>query len=195
MIRGPLRCAFFAGFSFASAALSRLARRAGAAVLAGVASSLATGAGNDFEEPPPWVEVETALPAVSTPLRPIRIDLGPAAENTFAVDAPSIAVGTDGVIRFTMVVTSPRGAVTVTHEGIRCDSRERRVYAYGRPDGSWSRARNARWARIEPQAINAYANLLNREFFCPGGIVVRNAAEAVMALERGGHPDTPRLAN
>lgn len=150
--------------------------------------ALAAGLGDD--ETSPWLEADVSLPPSSKPVRPIRLDMGNVADNTFAVDAATIVVGKDGVIRFTTIVSSPNGATTITFEGIRCDSRERRKYAYGRADGTWSPARNARWTKIEARTINAYDNLLFREFFCPIGVIVRDAAEAVMALERGGHPAT-----
>lgn len=142
----------------------------------------------DDDLPTAWAEAEMTFPASSSPGKVIELDMGPGAENSFAVDRDSISVGKDGVIRFTMLVRSPSGARTVSHEGIRCATMERRFYAYGREDGRWSRARNERWSRIEPRAINAYALSLYREFFCPGGSIVRDVAEAVMALERGGHP-------
>ncbi|NYH13968.1 hypothetical protein GGD41_001196 [Paraburkholderia bryophila] len=47
----------------------------------------------------------------------------------FAVDKNSLTVGTDGVVRLTVVVTSPSGARNVIYEGIRCDTYEWRQYA------------------------------------------------------------------
>ena len=41
----------------------------------------------------------------------------------------SLTVGTDGVVRYTVVVTSPAGARNVNYEGIRCDTYEWRLYA------------------------------------------------------------------
>lgn len=142
----------------------------------------------DDEPVKAWVESEIGLPVSSTPKRLVNLDLGPNAENRFAVDRESIVVGKDGVIRYMMVVRSPTGATTISYEGIRCETRERRFYAYGRADGQWSRARNESWQRIEPRAINAYALVLYRDYFCPTGILVRDANEAAMALEKGGHP-------
>lgn len=133
-----------------------------------------------------WVESEVVLPSFVTPVKPIRIDLGPTADNFFSVDAATLSVGTDGVVRFIMQVVSSSGAVTVTYEGIRCDTRELRRYAFGRSDGSWSRSRSGRWERIQAKSINSYASVLYREYFCPGGMPLRSTDEALVALRRGG---------
>ena len=57
------------------------------------------------------------------------------------VDEASVHYGSDDVIRYTMVIVSPSGARNVTFEGMRCETGERRLYAFGRADGSWSRAK------------------------------------------------------
>jgi hypothetical protein len=138
------------------------------------------------EEVASWAEAKVVLPITSRPVRPIVIDMGPTATNTFSVDAASVVFGSDRVLRFLLQVSSPQGATTVSFEGIRCETREQRRYAYGRADGSWTAARNERWLSIEPRAHNAYAYVLYREFFCPNGIAVRDSAEAIAILERGG---------
>jgi hypothetical protein len=57
------------------------------------------------------------------------------------------------VVRYTVVVKSPAGAETVSFEGMRCESGERKLYAFGRADGQgggeWSRNRYARWDVIK----------------------------------------------
>ena len=61
---------------------------------------------------------------------------------------------------------------------------ERRLYAYGHADGSWSKARNAQWESIRVRSLLSYHKALYEDYFCPDGINVRNAKEAVERLRR-----------
>jgi hypothetical protein len=104
----------------------------------------------------------------------------------FFVDATSISTGDDGVVRYVLVARSAQGAETVNYEGIRCSSREFRIYATG-SDGQWTR-RVTPWRPIAPRSIQRWHNALAREYFCPIGEPILSAAEGVNALRRGGHP-------
>ena len=73
-----------------------------------------------FDDSAKWQEVRQQLPAYPKPEHFIPIVLGARSSNHFYVDYPSVSVGTDGVVRYSMVVESPSGARTVNFEGIRC---------------------------------------------------------------------------
>ncbi len=139
-----------------------------------------------------WQEVEVQLP------EPPRQDLllpfyvSAVAENRFYVDGSSLSVGSDGVVRYVLVIVTPQGGRNVSYEGMRCETRERRIYASGRADGSWSKSRNNDWVRIADQSVNRHHAALYLEYFCPIGIAVRTPEEARDALQRGGHPDVRR---
>jgi hypothetical protein len=100
------------------------------------------------------------------------------------VDRPSISVGADGVVRYTLIAVSPLGAENVSFEGVRCKSREHKTYATGRADGGWSR-REGPWRR----AAQRWQQVLRVEYFCPQGVPIATAAEGIDALRRGGHPN------
>lgn len=140
----------------------------------------------------PWVEGEVTLPRDTGLTDPIEIDAGPTSRSKVLVDRATLSVGADGVVRYVLQVRTQGGAVNTTYEGIRCSSREHRVYATGRRDGTWAAARRDDWARIEFRTINAFSHLLYKYYFCPLGVMVRDRDEALMALRRGGHPDAAR---
>jgi hypothetical protein len=104
------------------------------------------------------------------------------------VDAASISVGEDGVVRYVLVARSAQGAESVSFEGIRCSTSEYRIYATGLADGRWAPTRASSWRPIAPRSVARWHNALSREFFCPSGRPIRNAAEGVLALRRGDHP-------
>ncbi len=147
----------------------------------------------EFDHEKPWVELQAQLPPSPNPDNLLQFDAGPASTNLHYVDGASISVGEDGVVRFSLVVKSPAGAMNVSYEGIRCQIHEKRTYAYGRNDGTWSRARNSQWIDLESIAQNYPHRALARYFFCPLGIhMVRDEEEAIQALKAGIHPRAVR---
>ncbi len=140
----------------------------------------------------PWQEVETQLPPAPREDRLISFYVSPTAQGVFSIDASTLSVGADGVVRYVLVIVAQGGARNVSYEGLRCDTRERRLYAFGRPDGSWSKARSNQWVLVENKMVNRHHAALSREYFCPGGVAIRTAQEGVAALKAGGHPDVPR---
>lgn len=146
----------------------------------------------DFDSEKPWVELEAQLPSYPKEENLLPFFVSATTDNKFFVDGASISIGEDGVVRYVLVAKSPGGAVNVSFEGIRCSSRERKFYAFGRSDGNWSKARYAKWEPIRYQDRNRQHHMLYDDFFCPRGIMVRDAEEAVFALKRGIHPDAER---
>ncbi|MFP3740302.1 CNP1-like family protein, partial [Burkholderia sp. SIMBA_019] len=73
------------------------------------------------------VESLPALPQAGTQLLPF--DVSNNTQLKFAVDPASLSVGSDGVVRYAIVITSPGGARNINYEGIRCDTYEWRLYA------------------------------------------------------------------
>lgn len=140
-----------------------------------------------------WQEIALEMPPPPQAGNLLPFYVSASTENRFFVDGSTLTVGADGVVRFVLVVQAAGGARNVSYEGMRCETRERRVYASGRPDGAWSRSRNEAWQRIRDVPSNRYHATLYFDYFCPGGNIVRDADEARDALRRGGHPANQRL--
>jgi hypothetical protein len=136
-----------------------------------------------------WQELEVQLPAAPKQESLLPFYVSAATENRFFIDGATLSVGSDGVVRYVLLVLTPQGARNVTYEGMRCETRERRIYASGRQDGTWSKARKNEWLSIQEVYANRQHAALFLEYFCPFGYIVRDAAEARNALLQGGHPD------
>lgn len=137
-----------------------------------------------FDEDKPWEEQKASLPAYPADRDLVRFEVGPTSPFEFFVDSTSVSVGKDGVVRYTLVARSPSGALNVSYEGIRCDARLRRLYAFGRSDRSWAQARAADWVHI-PDLLSAPGNhqaVLADEFLCVRGSA-RSAEASVKALK------------
>lgn len=152
--------------------------------------SLADDADDDEYTPKNWQELSVQWPAMPTDAGLLPFTASAATTNRFFVDGPSLSVGSDGVVRYVLVILTEGGARNVSFEGMRCESRERRIYATGRADGSWAKSRVERWQRIQDVPSNRHYAALFGEYFCPGGVIVGHADEARDALRRGGHPST-----
>lgn len=139
---------------------------------------------HEFEQDKPWVEVAAQLPPYPKAENLIPFDVSSATNNKFFVDAESISVGDDLVVRYTVVIEAAGGAKNVSFEGMRCESGERRLYAYGHPGGSWSKARNAGWEDIKFRSLLSYQKALFEDHFCRDGLRVRDAKEAAQNLRR-----------
>ena len=138
----------------------------------------------DFDQDKPWSEIAVQLPAYPKADNLIPFYVSPTTPHRYFVDARSVSVGEDQVVRYTVVVEAQAGARNVSFEGLRCETAERRLYAYGHADGSWSKARNAGWEGIRFRSPYAYQRALFEDHFCPGRIRVRDGAEAVGNLRR-----------
>ena len=140
------------------------------------------------ENPAAADKAEDATPLV-LPAAPAKENLlpfyvSPSTTMDFAIDAPSVSVTPDGVVRFTLVITSAEGARNISHEGLRCATAERKLYATGMADGSWSASRNEAWSQIRDVGANRQYAALFKDYFCDLGSVAGSAATIVKRIRQ-----------
>jgi hypothetical protein len=130
---------------------------------------------SEFDDTAKWQELQHQLPPYPRPENFIPIPLGARSSNQFFVDYTSVSAGKDGVVRYSVVVKSPSGAETVSFEGMRCTTGERKLYAFGHSarGGEWSRNRYAKWEPIQGSGLNDFRRELFYHFFC----IVEGAAQ------------------
>lgn len=142
------------------------------------------------EETTPWQELEVELPTFPRPGNLREFYVSAVASNTFLIDANTLAVGSDGVVRYALVVRTAGGAENISFEGMRCSDLSWKLYATGSRDGQWSKARLSEWRPIENKPINRHHAALSRDYFCPNGNPILTPDEGRNALRLGKHPDT-----
>lgn len=146
---------------------------AAVAVLAGCGSSKPSNKDDSafvylMDRKPNWQEnlVDT-LPALPSDANLQGFTVSQNTPLLFSIDTKSLTVGDDGVVRYTVVVTSPAGAHNVNYEGIRCDTYEWRLYATINEDHTgWDRTVANDFRRIENGELNAYHAALYQDYFC-----------------------------
>lgn len=148
---------------------------------------------SNFEEEAPWQEQQEVEPPAFPQQENLReFYVSAVATNKYLIDASTLAVGSDGVVRYVLVVKTSGGATNVSFEGINCRERSWKHYATGRSDGAWVNSRAARieWRPIENKPVNRHHAALSRDLFCPGGIAIHTADEGRNALRLGKHPNS-----
>lgn len=154
-------------------------------LLAGAAAASAQSSRfeEDFDDTDkPWQEIAIQLPSAPKEENLVRFYVSPTATQTFLIDTQSLTLGSDGVIRYTLVAISNSGAKNISYEGIRCASYERKLYAFGQPDGTWSRSRRDQWERISSNASNRQHAALAKDYFCSEKSVAGKAEDMIERL-------------
>lgn len=144
---------------------------------------------NDDPDAPPWEEEAMQLPAFPQEGNLREFYVSATATHRFYIDASTLGVGKDGVVRYALVVRTSGGATNTSYEGLRCESREFKIYATGNRDGKWMPARRSIWRPIENKPTNRQHAALSRDYFCPNGIPILTPGEGQEALRLGRHPD------
>jgi hypothetical protein len=143
----------------------------------------------DDPDAPQWVEDEAVLPAFPQEANLREFYVSELTAHRFFIDASTLSIGKDGVVRYALVVRTSGGAVNITFEGMRCSTREYRIYASGSPGAGWTKARLSEWRPIENKPVNRHHAALSREYFCPNGTPIRSPEEGREALRLGRHPE------
>jgi len=129
-------------------------------------------------------ESPVVLPAPVQKNNLLPFYVSPTTTLDFAIDAKSVSVTEEGIVRFVLVVTSQSGASNISYEGIRCSTGEKKLYAIGQINGSWSVARKDVWDTIIDRGINRQHAALAKDYFCETGMVAGKAEIIVDRLRK-----------
>lgn len=164
-----------------------------ATLLSGLLLSTAASAAlglrdNDDPDAAKWEEEAIQVPAFPQDASLREFYVSATTAHKYYIDVSTLSVGKDGVVRYALVVRTSGGATNISYEGMRCETREFRIYATGSRDGSWVPARRSEWRPIENKPTNRYHAALSRDYFCPVGTAIHGADEGREALRLGKHP-------
>ncbi|MEY6432588.1 CNP1-like family protein [Thioalkalicoccus limnaeus] len=139
------------------------------------------------ETAPSWDEGPVILPPWPAEADLIRFPVdGPDRGFHFAIDGRNLAIGDDGVVRYTLVAESASGVRNVSFEGIRCTPRgQHRIYAYG-SGGRFHPVAGSDWQPISATGPDGYRYDLWRTYLCVfRQFVPRSRSAMLSALQRG----------
>lgn len=163
------------------------------AVLVGLVVSGAVIAGlglrDDDPDAPKWEEDVAQPPAFPLEANLREFYVSATTAHKFYIDASTLNVGKDGVVRYVLVVRTSGGTTNTTFEGMRCESGEYKIYATGHRDGTWAIVRKGEWHSIVNKPTNRHHAALSRDYFCPSGTAIHTPTEGQEALRLGKHPN------
>lgn len=126
------------------------------------------------DEEKPWQEIAVQLPPNPVQENLAEFYVGPTTLSKSYVDLKSFSIGSDNVVRYTMVTKSDGGATNIIYAGIRCETYEVKWYAFGHADGKWSRSRQDKWTRIKDAGANRQDAALYKGYLCQNGMLAGN---------------------
>lgn len=129
-------------------------------------------------------ESEVTLPAPAQKNNLLPFYVSATTTMDFAIDAKSLSVTPEGIVRYTLVITSKSGASNISYEGIRCATAEKKLYATGKTDGGWSPSRRNVWSAIWDTGANRQHAALLKDYFCDGTSVAGKAEAIVERMRR-----------
>lgn len=130
---------------------------------------------------PDWKEMDVPAPAALRLDRLVRIDI-PESTLRFGVDPASVALGSDGIVRYVVVATSSSGAVNAFYEGIRCSTGETRLYARHNPDSGWVPVKDGLWRSLHETRPSRHSLVIARNGACIGSGPNQSTAQIVKDL-------------
>ncbi len=120
-----------------------------------------------FKPGPKWQEQEVGLPPYPSGDDLIEVDI--ALKDfpfTLLIDARSLQVGEDRVVRYAVVLRSAAGTENVFYEGMRCSKKKYQRYAFG-SGGEFQPVESPEWRSVRSTGHGRYRAALMEGFLCP----------------------------
>lgn len=135
-----------------------------------------------------WQEDPVTLPGPVQRSQLIPFDMSTRTELQFSVDASSISVGSDRVLRYVLVARSNSGAENILYEGLRCETGEARNYArWNLSEQRWvPYSGSTPWRPLSGVAASLPAARLAYLAFCEGRTPTEPMERLLADLRRGG---------
>lgn len=136
---------------------------------------------------PDWSELKTQAPPAYSIDGLILIDMPSHISVKIGVDPSTIAVGSDGVVRYVVVMKNGTGNMNAAFEGIRCVTDEVKTYARVGASGEWSLVDDPQWRAINDNMPSRHSMAIARQGACVARAATSNS-EVVKALKQRHRP-------
>jgi CNP1-like family len=156
-----------------------------ALLLSGLLTSNCIAQSGNGLDNPDWVEAPVPpAPALSQePL--LALTMPHHITSKVSVDPASIAVGSDGVVRYVVVMRNDSGFLGAVYEGIRCVSDEVKTYARMNSAGVWNPVTDPQWKPLSDITPARLSFVFARQGGCQNRLAT-SPREIIQALRQGG---------
>ncbi len=140
----------------------------------------------EFDESAPWKESQQALPSYpqDTDLLEFKPD-GADSAFEYRIDSKSVLVSEDGVVHYTLVLTTRTGISNVLREGLRCSTKQYKTYGYGTAERTLAALEQTEWRKISSVGPAHFRSELLNYYLCDS---LRIALQPAQILKRLQHP-------
>lgn len=135
-----------------------------------------------------WQENEMELPPPLNRSQLIPFDMNIRTELQFSVDASSVSIGSDRVVRYVLLARSGGGTENILYEGLRCETAEARNYArWNAAEQRWvPSTASTPWRALSGVAASLPAARLAYLALCDGPSPTEPKERLLNDLRRGG---------
>lgn len=131
-----------------------------------------------------WVEATVPDAPTFQTTGGIGIDMPHHVSVKVALDPATLAIGSDGVVRYVVTMTNLSGSVSALYEGIRCTTDEVKTYARWSPSSQWTRTTEPVWREINSNLPSKHAFAIARQGACENHLAQSTVADIVRALKQ-----------
>ena len=128
---------------------------------------------------PDWVELAVPAPPAFSKDALLPVDMPPYVSLLVGIDPQTLAVGSDGVVRYVVVMRNASGSVNAAYEGIRCFTSDVKTYARWTSQGTWSMNSAPTWRALNDNMPSRHAIAFARQGACDG-----TAARSVAGIQK-----------
>lgn len=115
-----------------------------------------------------WQESEAPAPPAFSQNQLIPIEMPRYVALRLGVDAATLSITPDGIVRYVAVATNANGSISAMYEGIRCASAEVKTYARAATNGQWAPVPDPQWRKLNDNQPSRHALALARQGLCDG---------------------------
>lgn len=132
---------------------------------------------------PDWAEEKTPPPPAFSTAQLIPIVMPPYVTTQVGIDPATVKTGSDGIVRYVVVMTNASGTVNASYEGIRCLTNEIKTYARVGSSGEWTLIADPQWKHVTDNMASRHASAISRQGACYARLAP-DTADVIKALKQ-----------
>jgi hypothetical protein len=135
-------------------------------------------------EDPDWKETEVPAPPTFSLDKLLPLDMPPYVNLQFGIDPATLALSSDGVVRYVVVARNASGSANAMYEGIRCTKGEVKTYARTNSSGTWVALSNPQWRGLSDNQPSKHAQVFARQGACDAYTPANSVADIIKGLKK-----------
>lgn len=115
----------------------------------------------------------------------VPIEMPPYISMKVGIDPQTLAIGTDGVVRYVVVMRNAAGSTSAAYEGIACRTGEVKTYARSGTNAAWTPVREPSWRGMTDNLPSRHAYAISKQGVCNGRQPGAHVSDILKQLRQG----------